>query len=77
MSSNKGETKRERFVRLANRRTNEVLERLRILGGCSNRRMYEYNEQDVGKMFRAIEGELKRVKQLFSEDRKKDFHLEV
>jgi len=76
MSVNKNESKRGRFVRLAEKRTNEVLDRLRILGGCANKRMYEYSKQDVDKIFRAIDVELKRVKSMFTEEKKSQFRLE-
>jgi hypothetical protein len=49
-----GETKRERFQRIAERRTQQVLEKLRILGNCSNRGIYEFTEDEVEKIFRAI-----------------------
>jgi len=49
-----GETKRERFVRIAERRTQQVLEKLRILGNCSNRGIYEFTDDEVDKIFRAI-----------------------
>lgn len=49
-----GETKHDRFVRLAERRTQLVLEKLRILGNCSNRGIYEYSEDEIERIFRAI-----------------------
>ena len=42
---------RERFKRLASMRTEEVLNRLRILGHCSNRQAYEYGEEEISKIF--------------------------
>ena len=75
MSTNRSETKRERFVRLAEKRTNEVLDRLRILGGCSNKRMYEYSKKDVEGIFRAIDTEVKRVKGMFADEKKNAFRL--
>jgi hypothetical protein len=48
------ETNRERFVRIGERRTQQVLEKLRILGNCSNKAIYEYTEDDIEKIFRAI-----------------------
>ena len=62
------ETKRRRFVRLGEKRTDTVLDKLRVLGGCANRRMYEYTEADVEKIRNAINKELDRVFRLF-EDR--------
>ena len=77
MTSSKKETKRERFARLGTKRTNEILERIRILGGCANRRMYDYTDNDTNQIFRAIEKERKRVKLLFTENKKEEFRLEV
>lgn len=76
MNQKQKESKRDRFIRLASRRTNEVLEKLRILGGCANKRMYDYDDTDVKKIFRAIDEEVKRVKGLFAEGKKKEFVLE-
>ena len=70
------ETKRERFVRIANRRTNQVLNELRKLGNCSNTRMYEYTEADVRKIFRTLKKELDRVEKLFSSEDVNEFKLE-
>ena len=45
------ETPRQRFKRLAKVRTNEVLDKLRILGHCARREDYEYTENEVKKIF--------------------------
>jgi len=60
-----GNEKRERFVRLAESRTNEVLKRLKILGNCSNIHMYEYKTGDIEKIFSAIEKNCREVKASF------------
>ena len=49
------ETKRERFVRLAEARTNKILDMLKLLGNCSSKSNYEYTDDDVKKIFNAIE----------------------
>ena len=69
------ETKREKFLRLATQRTKEVLSRLRILGNCANRQIYEYNETDVEKIFSAIDKQLKEVKSKFHFPKKDEFKL--
>jgi hypothetical protein len=69
------ETKREKFLRLATQRTREVLDRLRILGNCANRQLYEYTENDVKKIFSAIEDQLKAVKAKFTTIKEKEFKL--
>lgn len=71
----KGESKREAFRRLATQRTNSVLDRLRILGHCANPALYEYSEEDVRKVFRAIEAELRAVKAKFQNSSRSEFQL--
>lgn len=54
--------KADRFIRIAERRTNTILETLRLLGNCSNTNNYKYTEQQVKKIFNAIEQEVKNTK---------------
>ena len=49
------ETKHQRFVRLAEARTNKIIATLRLLGNCSNPTVYEYSKSDVTKIFHAID----------------------
>jgi len=72
---NISESKEEAFRRLATKRTNAVLERIRVLGHCANPQLYEYSEQDVKKIFQAIEKELKIVKIRFQNSSKSEFRL--
>ncbi len=60
------ETKREKFVRIAEARTNKILDMIQLLGNCSNRNMYEYTTKDVNKMFNAIQSELDEAKKRYS-----------
>lgn len=71
----KDESKGEAFRRLGTQRTNAVLERLRILGHCANPQLYEYSEEDVRRIFRAIEAEVKAVKAKFINSSKSEFQL--
>ena len=59
------ETKRQRFVRIVENRTNKILDMLRLLGNCSNKSNYDYTEEDVKKIFAAIEKETKNAKNAF------------
>lgn len=61
----KKEEKTERFKRLAATRTNEILNKLRILSNCSNRSAYEYSEDDISKIFTAIEKAAKEARSKF------------
>lgn len=57
--------KRERFKRLGAYRTNEVMRKLHILGHCANRSAYQYSEEDVNKIFSAIERKVKDARAKF------------
>ncbi len=69
------ESKKERFQRLAEKRTNDVLERLRILGNCSNRGQYDYTREDVQKIFGTIEREAKLIRIKFQGGETQKFKL--
>lgn len=60
------ETKREKFVRLVEARTNKILDLLKLLGNCSNKSNYDYTEDDVKKIFSVIEREIKNTRSKFS-----------
>lgn len=71
----KGETSAERFKRLAAMRTNAVLKRLKILGNCSNRQVYEYSEEDVDKIFTTIERQVKDIRTKFYFPKEEEFNF--
>jgi hypothetical protein len=74
-TSPKNETKHERFKRLAALRTNQVLERLSVLGNCANRGAYEYTEEEVNRIFAEIEGATKETKARFYSPKKRMIKL--
>ena len=59
---NRNESKKEKFIRLAEARTNKILNMMRLLGNCSNKNNYEYTDKDVQKIFNTLERELKNTK---------------
>jgi len=60
------ESKHQKFRRLAEKRTNNIIKNIRILSNCSNRSLYEYTKEEVEKIFNAIQDELKKAKAKFS-----------
>ena len=64
--ANKLESKRERFVRLAEARTNKIIDMLQLLGNCSNSSVYDYTQNDVERIFSAIEFEIREAKKKFN-----------
>lgn len=69
------ETRKQRFIRLATYRTNLVLEKLRILGNLSNKTNYDYTDEEINKIFAAIDSQLRIAKARFAGKRKKQFSL--
>ena len=61
----KSESKRDRFVRLAEARTNKIIDMLQLLGNCAITNTYEYTQQDVDQIFSAIETALREAKKKY------------
>ena len=58
-------TNRERFVRMAERRVNRIMDALEKLGDCSNQRNYDYSNSDIKKIFEKIEKKLRITRSKF------------
>lgn len=63
------ETNRERFIRIAEARTQKIIDMVDLLGNCSNQYNYEYTQKDVDKMFAAIETAIKSSKAKFESEK--------
>ena len=61
----------ERFKRIAGRRVQEILYKLRLLGNCANRGNYSYTDEQVSKIFKAINEEWKHVQSEFNKHKSK------
>ena len=72
---NKIELAKDRFKRLATARTNSILKKLLILGNCANRSVYDYTEEDIKKIFSAIERQVAETKSKFYFPKKVEFKL--
>ncbi len=59
------ETKSDKFIRIAEARTNKIIDMVKLLGNCSNKAVYDYSKEDVRKIFSAIEEELKIARAKF------------
>lgn len=72
---NKNETPEERFKRVAEARTNAVLNKLRILGNLANKQRYSYSEEDISKMFSAINKQIRAMRVKFDSRKGEGFKL--
>lgn len=73
------ENKRDRFIRIAESRTNKIIDMIHLLGNCSNRSAYEYTQKDIDKIFNTLDSELKEAKKRFNKkesDKSSRFKLE-
>ncbi|MBL3560240.1 hypothetical protein [Rhodovulum sulfidophilum] len=61
--------KRAKFVELTESRVNRAIKDIRLIGNLSNRSAYAYGEDDVRKIFRALQKELDAAKGRFGDER--------
>ena len=57
--------KRKKFVDIAERRVNRLINEIRLVGNLSNRSNYEYKEEDVRRIFAAVDSELRNARRRF------------
>lgn len=54
--------KRDKFVRLAEKRTVNAIKAIRVIGKLGNRAHYEYDDNDVKKIVSALNREIEALK---------------
>jgi hypothetical protein len=57
--------KRKKFVDIAEKRVNRLINEIRLVGNLSNRSNYEYKEEDVRRIFAALDAELRNARRRF------------
>ncbi|MDD2902711.1 MAG: hypothetical protein PHU44_09795 [Syntrophales bacterium] len=55
-----------KFVELAEKRVSKAIKDIRLIGNLSNKSNYSYTNEDVQKIIKALEGEVKKLKQRFN-----------
>ena len=68
-------TPRERFVKLAPKRTQAVIDKLKLLARCGNRVTYRYEGHEIDQIFKALDDELQRTKAQFQRKDAREFQL--
>ena len=70
------ETKKQRFKRIAELRTSKIIESLISLSKLSNKNNYDYSEDELRQIFKAIDQQLNATKLTFkNQDKNKIFKL--
>ena len=69
--------KKANFIRIAEARTNKIIESIALLGNLSNTSYYEYTPDQIEAMFSSIQEELDNQKRRFADSgpKKKKFRL--
>jgi hypothetical protein len=57
--------KRDKFVRLAEGRTRTALDAIRKISNLSNRRAYEFDDQDIKKITKALREAISELERKF------------
>ena len=65
------ENKRQKFIRLAELRTDKAVLAIENLIGLSNPRNYDYNTKDVDKIIKALKDSINAVSSSFSKSKEK------
>ncbi|AMH94058.1 hypothetical protein AR505_0337 [methanogenic archaeon ISO4-H5] len=60
------ESRNEKFCRIAEYRTNRIIDMIRLLGNCSNKSTYDYTPEQVEQIFRAISEATAEAKSKFT-----------
>ncbi len=61
-------SKRTRFEDVASKRVQYIIDKLKLLGNCSNRNNYQYKEEDVRKMFSVVREQLRKTETRFIDE---------
>lgn len=60
--SEKSQSKREKFVNLAEKRTINAVKAIRVISKLGNRNAYDYSDADVRKIVKALTDEIEALK---------------
>lgn len=69
------ETKKERFKRVAEKRVQNIINAIRSLSGLSNKKVYEWENGQLEKIWKAVEREIINCKKSFKDPGSKIFRF--
>lgn len=69
------ETKQERFKRIAEKRVQNIIHAVRNLSGLSNKKVYEWETEQLEKIWKAVDKEVENCKNSFKDPESKIFKL--
>lgn len=69
--------KQENFKRIAENRVNKIIDMISKLENLNNTSFYEYSDEQMGNIFKAIQKELDKQKELFKKSKKSKKRFEL
>ena len=66
------DNKKDNFKRIAEKRTNKIIESISKLQNLTNTSFYEYSSEQIDAIFDAIQKELENQRSIFEKDKKKE-----
>ena len=66
------EQDRSKFVKLASMRVSKTLKDIQLIGNLANRSNYDYTDEDVAKIFKALSEEIAACRKRFDLSKKKN-----
>ena len=63
---------RDKFVELAEKRVTKALKDIHLIGNLSNKKNYQYSDDDARKIINALENAVKTMKKRFEEHSSED-----
>ena len=66
------DTKKDNFKRIAEKRTNKIIESISKLHNLMNTSFYEYTNEQIEAIFDGIQKELDNQRKVFENDKKKE-----
>ena len=70
MSKQNPNIKKDRFKNVAAKRVQKVLDSMESLSKCANRNNYEYTDEDVSKLLKAVKEQMRMLELSYTEKSK-------
>ncbi len=69
------ETKKDKFIRLAEKRVNNLLKQMELVGNLANKRNYDYSDKEARAILTAIKKAYQNLEVQFDSAKNKKFKL--
>ncbi len=69
--------KKEKFIELAEKRVNNTMKQIQLIGNLANKKTYDYSEEQVNKIFATLKNELKLAENRFKNELTKKNKFEL